>query len=160
SGVCAMGKLMPFWVIVAVTLTVGPPPDHARADRKDSQPAEAPARLVEALKDKDASTRLKAAPALKRLRPGQLRPLVPALVALLKDADADIRLQAFQILGGAQPAARAAAPALVALLKEDPRQEIRREAVRALVQLGPVATDTALPGLVAALNDQDADVRL
>src|SRR5205807_4010023 len=116
--------------------------------------------LVELLKTREESIRVKAAQLLKQVRPGRLKAAVPALVALLKDKDAKVRSQAAQILGTMQSAARAAAPALVAMLHVEPQSDIRLEAIRALQQIGPVAAHTTVPAMVAALKDRDAEVCL
>jgi len=90
-------------------------------------------RLIESMKDSDASVRAVAATYLGIIHeePAQA---IPALVAGLQDGDAEVRLASAAALGSFGPSA---APALRALKKaaSDPNGDVAREAGRSVVKL-------------------------
>src|SRR5438128_538053 len=111
--------------------------------------ADAPASLLEALKDKDASVRLQAAQLLAQM--GEGKAALPVLVELLRTPQKAVRLDAAQLLKQMGPAQlKAAVPALVALLK-DPDANVRLETAQILGTAGSAAR-AAAPALVATLN--------
>jgi HEAT repeat protein len=176
-------------VLCVIAALVGSGGLIARADGQTSgqatKTAEAPAGLLEALKDKDPSIRLQAAQALVQL--GQAKAALPVVqellkapqpairleaglllkqmgparfAAQLKDADPSARLQAAQALwqmGGAE--AKSAIPVLVELLKS-PRPELRFRAALILTGRSVPEAKTAVGVLIEGLKDPHARVRL
>jgi HEAT repeat protein len=147
--------------------------------------AEAPAGLLEALKDKDPSVRLQAAQMLIRM--GEAKATLPVVEELLKSPQQAIRLeaglllkqirptqlkaqlkdlnpsarleaaQALWLMGGAE--AKVAIPVLVELLKS-PRHELRFPAAMTLTQRNVPEAKAAVTALVEALSHPLARVRL
>jgi HEAT repeat protein len=147
------------------------------ADAKTAVPA-----LVESLKDPDPQVRGTAARALAAIGP----PAVPALLKAAESSpDRSVCSLAYLALGESRPADAEALRALVAALK-DPEKEVRaaaafalarlgdgavaplRQALRtkdasaalALGQIGQPAVNAAIPDLVAAMNDDDKELRI
>jgi HEAT repeat protein len=81
---------------------------------------------------------------------------VPDLANLLHSADPLCRLEAVDALGRIGAEAAPAAPAMCSLL-QDPDLKIRRLAAQ---QLGRTRAPAAIPSLLAALHDDDREVRL
>ena len=140
--------------------------------------------LTEALKDPEVPVRNSAAWALGRIGP-PARASVPALIESLKVSDSSVRSSAAEALTEMGVAAQAAIPALIEGLK-DPTLEVRSAAANALGSMGPAALSAvsalieahrqlavrpavarslsrigrpAIPALIGALKDPEADVR-
>ena len=136
---CAMGKRLHLSVLVALTVCSGPPTwGDDQPARKDTKAAEAPAGLVEALKDKDSNVRLQAAQLLVQM--GEAKAALPAVRELLKDPQQGIRLEAAALLK------RMGSARLAEQLKDlDPA--VRLQAAQALWQMGGAAAKEATPAL-------------
>jgi HEAT repeat protein len=145
-------------------------------------------RLISALKDKDETTRARAADALRALGK-DAAPAVPALTEALKDGSAIVRKAAIEALGSIGPKAQAAIPALMNAL-EDPDEEVRGYvplaladicgekiqaltdalgkdspylrrlgAITALGIIGPKAS-AAVPQIATAFREPDKEIRM
>lgn len=111
--------------------------------------------LAKALDEGDVNVRLRTAEALGLL--GHVAALAaPTLIATLRDGDQDVRCAAAQALG--LIGTIAAVPDITSLLEEDQDAGVRWAAAQALGNFG-LAAEPALPILIAALKDEDADVR-
>jgi HEAT repeat protein len=115
------------------------------------------ARLIKALKDKDALERFEAARSLGFHRPAS-KAALPALTAALKDADANVRREAAVTLGYLGPEGKAAIPVLLQVLKEEPDAGHFHysDAAVALGVIGPGAK-AAVPALVRLLREEKFD---
>ena len=113
--------------------------------------------LIEQLKSRDESLRLRAAKALGKLR---AKAAVPGLTAALADADGDVRRAAIAALRQIQPDIPASEDVIRAYTTDlrDPDGAVRLLAVRALGRLG-TAAQPAVPAIEALLNDPERDVR-
>ncbi len=116
--------------------------------------ADALPELIPLLQDPDTSIQAAAARAI-----GHMDLLgaaaAPALIPLLSSPDADCRLAAADAVGRLATEAEAAVPELCKLLK-DPNVKVRRMAAR---QVGNTLAPKAIPALIAALGDEDTEVR-
>jgi HEAT repeat protein len=111
--------------------------------------------LVALLHDSDAAVQAAAARAVGHT--GDLAAVaVPELTGLLASSDPFCRLEAVDALGRIGADAAPAATAMCSLLR-DPDLKIRRLAAR---HLGQTRAVTAIPALLAALQDDDREVRL
>src|SRR5260370_691728 len=125
---CLMSKQTLFGLVVALlgagepAVRAGDPPGPG-----GTTSAEAPAGLLEALKDKDPSVRLQAAQALIQM--GQAKATLPVVEELLKSPQQGIRLEASLLFKKIQPTR------LEAQLK-DPNPSARLAAAQALWQMG------------------------
>ena len=98
--------------------------------------------LISALQDVDSNMRRSAAFALGRI--GDTR-AVESLVASLKDEDTNVRWHATSALGKIKDA-RAIEPLFVSS-KKDGQSKVRKQALNALVEMGPLAVERLLQGL-------------
>ena len=85
----------------------------------------------------------------------QAGPAAGDVIDALKDADASVRQQAVQTLAQVPADAATAVPALTKLFKEDASQQIRVS----IVQIVPRYQAKAMPLLLEAIKDKDAQVR-
>ena len=113
--------------------------------------------LLAALKDSEIGIRIAAAEAVGKLGVDGVDG-EEALLGLLKDEDARVRAQAAQALGEVGQSSRLIIPAMANLMK-DKNELVRRAAVNTLGEVGPDAPTVALPPVVAALKDEDVEVR-
>ncbi|MHC4579379.1 MAG: HEAT repeat domain-containing protein [Planctomycetota bacterium] len=112
--------------------------------------ADAFAKLVARLQDKNPAARKKAVRELGKLREARA---VEPLVAALRDADRGVRRYAADALGDLKD--RRAVEALVATLN-DPAGRVRARAAEAL---GKIGDRRAVPPLIEKLKDEDGSVR-
>src|SRR5262249_2216139 len=118
--------------------------------------------LLTMLKEENADARRDAVKALALIRP-VAKETVPALLAALKDRDVKGRAAAATALADVGPEGEEAARAVIASLKDRElwetvvfgRPASEHVSVRALQRLGAAA----VPGLIAALKDEDTVVR-
>lgn len=118
--------------------------------------------LIEALKDKDATTRLNAAESIgrfSRIDNEVAKEAIPNLIACLDDKDAAVRREAAFVFGRMGAIAEPAVPALAKLVATDASMLVRKEAAKTLGVLGPKAK-AAVAGLMKGLQDSDAEMRL
>jgi HEAT repeat protein len=114
--------------------------------------------LRAALKDRDHAVRAAALSTLSRF-PTEVRKAVPDLIAIAKGKDARLRPQALTALAAVSSEDDEAAATLVAALAEANDPSVRLEAAWQMWQLGPVRARAAVPGLEAALRDEDPALR-
>jgi HEAT repeat protein len=110
--------------------------------------------LVEALKDRSAKVRKRAAECLGDLGP-RAKSAVVALVQTISDSDPTVTWGAIDALGQIGPDAESAVPALVEALKD---AGARGAAIDALGQIGQKA-QVAIPALEKVLTSDDVSVR-
>jgi len=113
-------------------------------------------KLVQALQDKDALVRLRAARSLGELG-AKAEPAIEALKKALEDEDEDVRVVAKRAIERIQLQGNPELNQLIANLK-DPDALIRLRAAKALGDLGGAAAP-ALAALKQAMEDEDEDVR-
>jgi HEAT repeat protein len=146
-----MCKQTLFGLMIALLSAAEPP---VRADDppgpEGKKTAEAPAGLLEALKDKDPSVRLQAAQALIRM--GQAKAALSVIEELVKSPQQGIRLEASLLLKQLQSAQ------LEAKLK-DANPSARLAAAQALWQRGGAEATSAIPVLVELLNSPRHELR-
>jgi HEAT repeat protein len=111
--------------------------------------------LLGALKDDDAAIRSNAAAAIGTCV-RSVKGAAPVLVALLADPDEQVRLFAAKALNGVRPDL-IVEPILPRLAEEDPKRRV--EAAK-LLGYAMERGDAALPALIEALGDENAEVRL
>jgi HEAT repeat protein len=120
----------------------------------DPQNEAAMSLLVEALKDKAAKVRKRAAECLGDLGPGA-RSAVASLVKEVGDSDPTVSWAAIDALGQIGPDAESALPTLVEALND---ARTRGAAIDALGQIGRIAR-AAIPALEKVLKGDDGSVR-
>jgi HEAT repeat protein len=98
------------------------------------QPKMAGAKWAEALHDRDAKVRKKAAFTLGNIGPSDAA-VLPALIEALRDADAEVRYEAILALLKYGSGAREAVPALNEIQKHDRDVRIRDAAAKALAKI-------------------------
>ncbi len=115
--------------------------------------------LLRNLRDRDVSTRMRAAKMLGDLGPPP-RAAAPYLAEALKDPDRDVRRLALQALHRIVPREKPTEPEVEIYVQDlqDPDEAVRLHAAKALARLGPLA-EPAIPALQEATNDPDRDVR-
>jgi HEAT repeat protein len=113
--------------------------------------------LVRALGDKDEAVRKAAREALGKIGDPN-RGDVADLSAALKEPSQEVRTFALQGLLSIELDAKTAATVYAAVVK-DPDRAMRLQAVRGLGKVGPKQRQVALPALLEALRDSDAEVR-
>ncbi len=119
-------------------------------------PADEVQKLIQALQDKDAMVRLRAARSLGEMG-AKAEPAIEALKKALEDEDEDVRLVAKRAIERIQLQGNPQLTQLIADLKApDPLTRLR--AAKALGDLGDAAAP-ALTALEQALADEDEDVR-
>jgi HEAT repeat protein/beta-lactamase regulating signal transducer with metallopeptidase domain len=131
-------------------------PVLAGAVEQEGEPAQQPARVVDALMgaldDSDAEVRREAVFALGRLRSARA---AAAIAKALRDSDPEVRTQAAFALGQIRDSA--AIDALANALAGDAESEVRTQAAFAL---GQIRADAAVEALARALaKDADGEVR-
>jgi HEAT repeat protein len=99
-----------------------------------AQPTMAGGKWAEALRDRDAKVRKKAAFTLGNIGPSDPA-VLPALIGALKDADAAVRCEAILALLKCGPAAKEAIPELTEVQEKDRAAEVRAHAAKALEKL-------------------------
>jgi HEAT repeat protein len=116
--------------------------------------------LVEQLRSRDPSTRVRATKALADYGPAAGRGVIPGLLAAMGDTDGDVRrgaVAAFRIIQPDAPPPEVMVRAIaVDLRSSDPN--LRLLAARALGRIGPLAAGAA-PDLDLLRGDPDPDVR-
>ena len=83
--------------------------------------------------------------------------VVPALIKALSDSDKGVRLNALVALKAFGDSPKAAGPVLKQMLEHEPNSDIRKEAASVL---GSIKDQAAIPSLIAALDEQDSEVRV
>lgn len=114
---------------------------HAEASRRELTITNVVPVLIDALKDRESSVRLRTAQALcllaKKVQLAEKAQLVvPALVEVLQDEESYVRQWVAAALGAIGPAAEAAIPALTEALLDDD-EYVRDEASQALNRIQP-----------------------
>jgi HEAT repeat protein len=113
--------------------------------------------LVALLKDPDTDVRVAAAVALERFGPAA-RGAVSALGQAAGQGDSEVRIAAIKALMAIGREAAPAVPEIARGLEQDNNIRLRKQAADALGQFGPLA-ESAIPELLKALEDPEADVR-
>jgi serine/threonine-protein kinase len=132
-------------------VATAPPPTAPPAPAVPPEVAE----LMDALGDRDANARWKAAESLGNLG-GQARAAVPTLIGLLNDQQEVVRWRTAEALGKIGPDAARAVPALVRTLSGTGLAPT--EAAKALGRIGPPARE-AVPALAGGLGSSDVYFR-
>lgn len=118
-----------------------------------AQPKDPVTDLARQLRDEDVNVRRAATRALTRLP--NTTAAVPALIESLKDADPYVRDNAVDALAVMHPGD--VVPSLIRALR-DPNDNTRRRSADTLARIGR-ETETAWPGLIELLKDQNAEVK-
>jgi HEAT repeat protein len=129
-------------------------PDNPPSPRTLKSVSQILAQLGKALKDEDAEVRAAAASNYGRLGP-KAKDSVSNLIVAIKDEDAKVREAAASTFYFIGPSGEEAIPALLEAMRHDKVENVRSNAALSLAKVG----GQAIPHLVAALKDEDAEVR-